>query len=46
MPEWWTCILVLVMCSAAMGIVAVVSCAVAALMQWLADKITEWWWCK
>ena len=46
MAEWWKCILVLVMCSAAIGIVTVVSCAAAWVMQRIADKCMDRWWKK
>ena len=41
-----TCLIVLVLCSAAMGIVAVVSCAFAFFVQGVIDRLMDRRWKK
>lgn len=44
MPDVLNCLCVLVLCTAVITMVGVVSCAVACFLQWLADKVMDRWW--
>lgn len=44
MPDLLACIMAAAVCGVIMATVAVAACAAAWALQWLADKITEWWW--
>lgn len=44
MPDILVYLLVLVLCSAMIAVVAVVACAAACFLQWVADKVMERWW--
>lgn len=41
MPDIFVYLLVLVLCCAMIAVVAVVACATACFLQWLADKVME-----
>lgn len=44
MPEVLRCLMVIVLCGVMIATVTVAACGAAALLQWLAEKITDWWW--
>lgn len=44
MPDAMIYLCVVVLCGAGIALVAVVSCAMARGLQWVADKVMERWW--
>lgn len=44
MPDILVYLLVLVLCCAMIAVVAVVACATACFLQWVADKWLDRWW--